>query len=146
MFCNAFSTNRNLIKGSALTYSHVILLIIVASLNGFLLVEIPGTQKYLPGDYCFIFKHVNVNDTKKGIWWRYNSLYMFEESQERLPRTFDQSVSLFVHKWSVSLQEIQSFQQGPSSTMTKQLTNKISQEIYSLNEHIDYTVILQKRN
>lgn len=46
MFCNAFSTNRNLIKGSALTYSHVILLIIVASLNGFLLVEIPGTQKY----------------------------------------------------------------------------------------------------
>ena len=67
---------------------------------------------------------------------------MFEESQERLPRTFDQSVSLFVRKWSASLQEIQSFQQGPASTMTKQLTNKISQEIYSLKEHIDYTVIL----
>ena len=63
-FCKyVFSTSNHLIKGSAFTYGHAILLILVASLNRFLLVEIPGTQKYF---YLvivvFIFKCVNVDD------------------------------------------------------------------------------------
>ena len=61
-----FSTKNDLIKGSAFTYRHVILLILVASLNRFLLVELPGTQKYT---YLmivvFIFKCVNIDDIKK---------------------------------------------------------------------------------
>ena len=48
-FCKyVFSTNNYLIKGSALTYRHVILLILVASFNKFLLVE--------PGDRGFYFQ------------------------------------------------------------------------------------------
>ena len=58
-----FSTNNYLIKGSALTYRYVILLILVASLNSFLLVEIPGTQKYsYLVTVVFVFKCVNVDD------------------------------------------------------------------------------------
>ena len=47
LFCKyIFLTNNNLIKDSAVTYKHVILKILVASLNKFLLIEIPSTQKY----------------------------------------------------------------------------------------------------
>ena len=64
LFCKyVFSTNNHLIKGSALIYRHVTLLILVASLNRFLLVEISGTHKY---SYLvivgFFFKCVNVDD------------------------------------------------------------------------------------
>ena len=41
-----FSTNNYLIKGSALNCRHISLKTLVAYLNRFLLVEIPGTQKY----------------------------------------------------------------------------------------------------
>ena len=47
LFCKyIFLTNNNLIKDSAVTYKHVILKILLASLNRFLLIEIPSTQKY----------------------------------------------------------------------------------------------------
>ena len=50
-------------KGSVLTYRYVILLILVASLNSFLLVEIPGTHKYsYLVTVVFAFKCVNVDD------------------------------------------------------------------------------------
>ena len=53
-------------KGSALIYGHVILLILVGTLNRFLLVEISDTQKYVyVVIVVFIFKCVNVDDIEK---------------------------------------------------------------------------------
>ena len=47
LFCKyVFSTNDYLTKGRALSYRHVTLLVLVASLNRFLLDEIPSTQKH----------------------------------------------------------------------------------------------------
>ena len=66
LFCKyAFSIKNYLIKGSALNCRQISLKHLVASLNRFLLVEIPGTQKYT---YLmilvFIFKCENADDKK----------------------------------------------------------------------------------
>ena len=67
---HVFSINDYLIKGSALTCRYVILPILVASLNRFLLVEIPGTKEYLHGDCGF-----HIYQFKKNTFRRMRSYF-----------------------------------------------------------------------